>query len=340
MTPAFGFSVGDFINTINLIRKIVKALKETGGASSEYQNAVIELQGLKHTLQHLEALKPTEDNLGYVNAIRGMALACKLPLQDFMTSLEAYEESLGPWAHRSPFGHLGRKTRWAISFGKEVEKLRAVVAAKQISISLLLATQCSQTLTSMSYRAEEEYKVAKARDEEHKAATGQVQSAIQGLEDTMEITATATQASMQTLSDKLNAANTSLHTLKTVGDQILSFVKTFPKEIRDCLQAITQADRRTYQAVLQIQDHISHTPSFLHESNIQFTNVLGEHRSLPYEYFCHWEVFEGFLRAQFQSKPGESKILNGNFHIIDNNRKAIINKKYWDRSVSKVIHAL
>ena len=127
----------------DLIRKISKALKETGGASTEYQNAVIELKGLKHTLQHLEALEPTDDNLSHVNAIRGMALACQLPLRDFMTKLEKYEASLGPWESRSSFRTAGRKAKWAVSFVAEVEKLRAVVAAKQLSLNLLLTTHSS-----------------------------------------------------------------------------------------------------------------------------------------------------------------------------------------------------
>ena len=158
MTPAFGFSVGDFISaiskygkacsvlsltSIDLIRKVSKALKETGGASAEYQDAVVELKSLKHTLQHLEALEPTEDNLSHVNAIRGMALACQMPLRDFMIKLKSYESSLGPWADRTSFRGGGRKAKWAIAFSGEVEKLRALVAAKQISINLLLATQAS-----------------------------------------------------------------------------------------------------------------------------------------------------------------------------------------------------
>lgn len=114
-----------------------------GGASSEYQDVVIELKGLKHALQHLEALEPTEDNIGHVNAIRGMALACRLPLHEFLVKLEEYELSLGPWAERRPFRGARRKTQWAISFRQEVDKLRALVAAKQISINLMLAVQCS-----------------------------------------------------------------------------------------------------------------------------------------------------------------------------------------------------
>ena len=162
MTPAFGFSVGDFISAISksgrthhtnvkhmlrkatdLITKITKALKETGGASSEYQDAVIELNGLKTTLRQLEALQPTDDNIGHVNAIRGMALACQLPLRDFQTKLEAYEASLGPWEQSSPIRRAGRKTKWAVIFTAEVDKLRALVAAKQISINLLLSMQTS-----------------------------------------------------------------------------------------------------------------------------------------------------------------------------------------------------
>ena len=60
-----------------------------------------------------------------------------------MIKLEKYEFSLGPWADRKGYRGAGRKARWAVSFGAEVEKLRALVAAKQISINLLLATHAA-----------------------------------------------------------------------------------------------------------------------------------------------------------------------------------------------------
>ncbi|KAL8893604.1 MAG: hypothetical protein Q9192_005104 [Flavoplaca navasiana] len=122
----------------------------------------------------------------------------------------------------------------------------------------------------------------------------------------MDNTAHKTEAKLRDLSTKVDLSNTSIVNLRNVADQVMSFVKTFPQEIRDRLQAITQANWRTYQAILQIQNDISRTPNALLESNIQFTNALGEYRSLPYEYFCQWEQpFEGFLRAQFKGKPAE-----------------------------------
>ncbi|KAL9064146.1 MAG: hypothetical protein Q9161_009056 [Pseudevernia consocians] len=171
MTPAFGFSVGDFINGINLIRKVAKALKETGGASSEYQAAIIELKGLKHALQHLQALEPTEDNLSHVNAIRGMALACQLPLRDFLTRLEKYESSLEPWADRTKYRGAGRKARWAVEFAAKVEKLKALVAAKQISINLVLATHASQTISLINTRTKQEYGTLMSKIAEQRATS-------------------------------------------------------------------------------------------------------------------------------------------------------------------------
>ena len=126
-----------------MIRQVSKALKNTGGASAEYQNVIIELKALENVLRHLETLEPTEDNANHVNAVRGMALACQLPLRDFMVKIEKYESSLGPWSERTAFGSAGRKAQWAISFAEEVEKIRALVAAKHISINLLLVTHSS-----------------------------------------------------------------------------------------------------------------------------------------------------------------------------------------------------
>ena len=126
-----------------LVQKISNALKRVGGASTEYQDAVIELQGLEQALQNLESLQPTEDNIRHVNAIRAVALACQLPLREFQAKLERYEASLGPWTRQSKLRSVGRKTKWGVSFTQEVEKIRALVASKLININMMLATHAS-----------------------------------------------------------------------------------------------------------------------------------------------------------------------------------------------------
>ena len=125
------------------MKRVSKALKETGGASTEYQLVFIELKSLKIILRHLETLKPTGDNVSHINAIRGMALACQLPLRDFMVKLEKYESTLGPFADKRSYRGMAKKSKWAVMFTEEVERLRTTVAAKNISLNILLAMNTS-----------------------------------------------------------------------------------------------------------------------------------------------------------------------------------------------------
>lgn len=120
------------------MKKVSKALQSTGGAASEYQHAIIELNGLKNVLRRLESLQPNQDNEHHINAVRGMALACQLPLREFLVKLEKFEASLGPFSNSKWYHGVPKKSRWATSFAEEVEKLRALVAAKTVSITLLL----------------------------------------------------------------------------------------------------------------------------------------------------------------------------------------------------------
>jgi hypothetical protein len=126
--------------SVDLIHKVSNALKDAGGASSEYQQVILELNGLKRALSHLGKIEPTAETASHVNAVRGMALACQLPLQEFLAKIDKYESSLGPLARRRPLRGMGRKAGWALLEQGEVDKLRAMIAAKVVSINLLLAT--------------------------------------------------------------------------------------------------------------------------------------------------------------------------------------------------------
>lgn len=145
MVPAFGFSVGDFIATIGLIAKISAALGDKAGALSEYQHVVVELEALERTLRYLEKLRPTESNVDHVNAIRGMALTCQIPLREFLVKLQKYETALGPFATQggSCWRSTARKAQYAVFMMDEVAKLRTAIGAKVLSINLLLATHTS-----------------------------------------------------------------------------------------------------------------------------------------------------------------------------------------------------
>lgn len=130
----------------------------------------------------------------------------------------------------------------------------------------------------MDSRAKREHGDLRAKVAENRAALQQVTGIAEGIKDSMEGIQTTTETRMDTIVSMIDATHTSVTSLRTLGEQIMSFIKTFPREMRDLLETVIKADWRTYRAVLQIQDRLAQSPSYLLESNIRFTNALGEYR--------------------------------------------------------------
>ena len=138
MASPFGFSVGDFIGAIGLFVKVVSSLKDANGASTDYQQVTLQLNGLKRALIYLERLQPNAHNADHINAIRCMAMRCKLPLQTFLDNVEKYEKSLAAGSFRRHGRSDVRKVQWGVFMEKEITKIRGIINAQVLSIELLL----------------------------------------------------------------------------------------------------------------------------------------------------------------------------------------------------------
>jgi hypothetical protein len=139
-TPAFGFSVGDFISAIILIKKVSQALRDSGGAAEDYQCLLRELQQLQLLLEQLRDLPATSSSsMNHYNAVRGMAYQVEVPLRAFVEKLRSYYNRLGQPNDRSNWRTIKSKVQWAVSMREEVREMRTVVTMKIVSISVLLA---------------------------------------------------------------------------------------------------------------------------------------------------------------------------------------------------------
>jgi hypothetical protein len=138
--PTFGFSVGDFVAAIHLVKKISVALKDSGGAADEYRSLHTELQQLQLVLEQLRDLPTSSTNsLNHYNAVRGMAYEVQVPLKAFVTKMKAYYERLGPSADITEWRSSKQKIQFAISMKNDVREMRAAITMKIVSVSLLLA---------------------------------------------------------------------------------------------------------------------------------------------------------------------------------------------------------
>ena len=137
MVP-FGFSAGDFAIAIGLIVRISKALRDSGGAAAEYRDIIQDLRNLQQLLELLETVRPADGSVSHVNAIRGIALACRTSLLEFAEKIERYEQALGSGSSKGMFKRGVKKVQWAILGEEEVAKFRGIIAAKVYNIALLL----------------------------------------------------------------------------------------------------------------------------------------------------------------------------------------------------------
>ena len=139
---------------------------------------------------------------------------------------------------------------------------------------------------------------------------------------------------LNTLSSSARSVETSVMSLRYTGQQILRFIHSFPHEVRELLQKILRTNLQLYYVLLQFQSNLTNSPTMLLESSIIFEDALGRTQNLPYEWFRRWETFEGLLKAEFKGIPGESKVLEGSYHLLDNNNRAqLICKENWAHAV-------
>ncbi|MCJ1313124.1 hypothetical protein MMC25_006801 [Agyrium rufum] len=334
MTPAFGFSVGDFIAAIDLCTKVARALKTTGGAASEYQQVIVELHGLQNVLVRLAAFEPTESNIDHVNAIRRMALACSFPLEDFLSKLEKYDAAMASVSSMTVSRAAAKKAKWAVFMTEEVDRIRTMISGHVISINLLLATHASETLSRLE-KAERASLDVLASDQQTREEISRSTTQLDQKLDRLDENTASIVGRLGSLTIGLASAGSSLVTLQSLSSQILAFLRVFPSELRTLLQSIIRTNVRMYAVLLSINQKIAASPTLLLESNIRMEDAFGEIRTLPYEWFRYWEPFEGLLRAKFRDRPGTDRVADGKFSLVHTKRPSIsLNKDTWSQLIS------
>ncbi|KAF8858658.1 hypothetical protein BDZ45DRAFT_622010 [Acephala macrosclerotiorum] len=155
--PGFGFSFGDFVQAISILNAVRKALKDTGGANDEFKHVRQDLEHLEILLEQLNRGDWDHGaDAGHLNAVRGLALTCKVPLQDFLVKIEKFKKLSNHevCGIRDKVGSAAKKVCWAVGMREQVERFRAVIVAKIASINLLLQMNAVSTISKIDMRTQ------------------------------------------------------------------------------------------------------------------------------------------------------------------------------------------
>jgi hypothetical protein len=139
---SFGWSVGDILAGLQLLHQIGTALKDSGGASSEFQDSVSFLQTLSRTLNHLNAIqnKPVDPDIA--ENLKNQCSHIRVPLTEFLDDVRRrYGPSLGVNSTRNKIFAAPRKIQWALSTSKKIKKLQERIAVPMAAVGMILGQQ-------------------------------------------------------------------------------------------------------------------------------------------------------------------------------------------------------
>jgi hypothetical protein len=136
---SFGWSAGDIVSGISTLVKVGRAIKETGGAASEYQEALSFLTSIEATLRGLETIFASNLNLTLNDELVEQARLLKSAVDDFRKKVDKYDLSLGSDSDRGKVRRIPREVQFALS--EKIEELRTAIIQPQLVLDVCINLQ-------------------------------------------------------------------------------------------------------------------------------------------------------------------------------------------------------
>ncbi|KAJ4303049.1 hypothetical protein N0V90_001940 [Kalmusia sp. IMI 367209] len=121
---AFGWSAGDIAKAISILNTIYIALKETGGAVSQYQALKASIQGYILILEYLQTLQLESIDQSIVKAVNALGATALKHILNFEKEICKYDSALGHHPTNMKFSARIRKAQYALGVPKRVTKLQ------------------------------------------------------------------------------------------------------------------------------------------------------------------------------------------------------------------------
>ena len=147
MTVPFGFSIGDFVAGIGLVRDVIEALRTSSSSTARYQGLMSELCTLERTLLEVkklglgdkQATRPERLDIDALHgALRLAAVQCQGTISKLVRKVQKYEGHLSKNGSGSKWKDALRKVQWALLTDKDLEECKAEIRGHSTSITMLL----------------------------------------------------------------------------------------------------------------------------------------------------------------------------------------------------------
>ena len=156
--PGFGFSVGDFIAGVTLVRKLIRALDDSAGAGTSYRQLVSGLSDLDEALTAVSNLQLDLTEPAQKIASEQVASKCQLSIMTFLKQNGKFKGSLGitsgqPNSTPAWWRASLHKIQWALCKDSAIQALRTEIRAHTVTLNLLLSAIQTYVITATNCNA-------------------------------------------------------------------------------------------------------------------------------------------------------------------------------------------
>jgi hypothetical protein len=329
---SFGWSVADCFAALNLLIEVFSSLKDSGGSRSEYQELVRELSGLKIALQHIENLVTRDNTLSpRLVELKSIALACRVPLEEFISKVKNYEKSLGSETpkRRKIVKDTTRKILW-LGMKADIHKLQHYLNTHIGTINVLLAEFQLEYLNLASEQAS-------SNKQEMQSHLRTIQDAIEATRTTALLEKQVIESHIKTIRDEIKAAASKITDATAVVECSIAAVQyntsllqrilgvlqrdstLLPTPLVNILSNVRTTTAQIYTIVLEIRSSLTGPdPRFSwFQVPVKVEDALGRIFPVPSEY--SFSELECIIRMKFANSPGYDEVMAGNYEL--SNRK-------------------
>ncbi|KAL8710577.1 MAG: hypothetical protein Q9220_004801 [cf. Caloplaca sp. 1 TL-2023] len=293
MSVGFGFSVGDFIDAIQLVGTVIDALSASSKSSAELRELLRQLHTLETALREVENLAIDESLYAESLALKQSAAQCQLTISNFLTNTRSYQPYLtcdSGVTVRSKW----KKVKWALCKKKDIVQFKSDLNAHTESIHLLLATLQMKCMDIGQWTQQSQQRLIASRIQD------------------------GFSKSMQKLSFMCS-------TLTRISAQA--------QELLESTRHIISMNCRVFQVVLDVQKLLTTIPGQIERQQPVYLNdALGRYAPFHLEFIRSSKAFTSVLSINFENLGSASqKILRNDFAIQDAHTKRDIDlERPWE----------
>jgi hypothetical protein len=309
--PAFGFSVGDFIASVKLVKDLIKSLNDTAGARPAYRRLISDLFHLEDALTNVRNLDVQPAQAAQKIALEQVASQCHESIETFLSRNAKFQATLGVQAlsTASRWRTNLHKIQWALCKDDEVNELRAEITGHTTTINMILNAMQMASMSLQDNSAKSSHQeVIGLRDAENK-----------------------TQALVKKNHDLLNTQADLIVTISRTVTAISTQQETH--DLQSIVNKVLETNMRIFAMVVEMQKLLQNElpPQVDRQQPVYFEDALGRIAPFHVEFICSFEAFQAVLEVRFRDVPGLKKVQNFEYAMQDSRSKTAMDfrKKPW-----------